>query len=529
MPGHRASVDWIKTKSPGLLLALIIVGAASLSLYWVFLVPVFQSPDEPAHLDYAFNIYSARRPISAREPSHRWNAAPPHKPWHVYTEYLISSTNSRGIFWHFEDKAPAGYGTREFYDWLDNGAPSENVETMEGVSKEMLGQSNYTAVYPFGYYAAVAAWMGILHRFSGRLTVLFFGARAFSVLLLIPSLVLVYAVARELRFTKKRALLFTGIVAFFPLTTFVSSYVQPDNLGFTAVMLCCYLALLVRRRPRNLKLLVSLGLALALLLATKYHFYVAVLVPILGMLVSDGLLRPWRLGWMRTFALLLLPSLVVGAVETWVTFGSKTYGILDNANTEHDEFARAAAGGLLSETRFLLDGLGAALDNFYLHGSTFHSFWGLFGWLDAPLVIISVFKTELIQGVIRVLNIIVLGLVLFRLENVVTRLILIGRRGRWRRALFIAFSNPLVNAYFLFTLGLTCLFMVVRYSFAPQGRDWIPFILAIFMMGTEYGPRALSHRRSQAVFSAVVTAALVLYCLVGSYYAIHSLRVRYYG
>src|SRR5262249_54663312 len=159
MPGRREAFDWIKTHSAGLLLALIIAGAASLSLYWVFLVPVFQSPDEPAHLDYAFNIYSARRLISAREPCHRWNAAPPAKPWHVYTEYLIANTGSRAMFWHFEVKAPAGYGTREFYDRLDNGAPSENVETMEGVSKEMLGQSNYTAVYPFGYYAAVAAWM----------------------------------------------------------------------------------------------------------------------------------------------------------------------------------------------------------------------------------------------------------------------------------------------------------------------------------------------------------------------------------
>jgi hypothetical protein len=119
--------------------------------------------------------------------------------------------------------------------------------------------------------------------------------------------------------------------------------------------------------------------------------------------------------------------------------------------------------------------------------------------------------------------------VLFRLENVVTRLILIARQGRWRRALFVGFSNPLVNAYFLFTVGLTSFFMVVRYSFVPQGRDWIPFILAIFMMGTEYGPRALSHRRTQAVFSALVTAGLVLYCLLGSYYAIRMLRVRYYG
>jgi 4-amino-4-deoxy-L-arabinose transferase-like glycosyltransferase len=528
MQGRRGAANWIRANSAALILALIIGGAASLSLYWVFLVPMFQSPDEPTHLDYAFNIYSARRIISTREPKRRWNAGPP-EPWHFYTLYLQRATNAKAIVLHSEVKVPPGYGTSDFYDRLDQGAPSETGEKMEGAQGETFHLPDLTGEYPFGYYAAVAAWMGILRQFSGRLTVLFFGARIFSVLLLIPSLLLAYAVTRELHFTKKRALLFTAIVAFFPLTTFVSSYIQPDNLGLMAVMLCCYMALLVRRKQGQVKPVAWLGLALALLLASKYHFYLAVVVPVLAMVVSDRLLRPWRLTWVRTLALLLLPSLLVGVVETWVSFGYKTNGILDNPNTRHGEFAQATAGGLLSGAKFLADSLGRALDDFYLHGLTCRSFWGLFGYFDAPLVIMSPFKTELIQEVIRILNVIVLGLVLFRLENVVTRLILIARRGRWRRALFIAFSNPLVNAYFLFTIGLTCLFLVVRRSFAPQGRNWIPFILAIFLMGTEYGPRALSHRRTQAVFSALVTAGLVLYCLLGSYYAIQSLRVRYYG
>src|SRR5262249_35221979 len=208
----------------------------------------------------------------------------------------------------------------------------------------------------------------------------------------------------------------------------------------------CYLALLVRRKPEQVRLMALLGIALALLLATKYHFYLAVLVPVLVMLVSDRLLRPSRLGWMRTLALLLLPSLVIGAVELWVSFGSKTNGIVNNRDTVHDEFNRAAAGGVLSGAKFLIDGIGAAADEFYLRGVTFRSFWGLFGWVDAPLVIVSPSTTELVQVVIRALNVMVLGLVLFRLGKVITRLLLLARRRRWRRALFIASSNPLVNA-----------------------------------------------------------------------------------
>src|SRR5262249_7471773 len=138
MPSSRGAIDWIKTNSAGVLLPLIIAGTASLSLYWVFLVPVFQSPDEPGHLDYAFNIYSAGRLINAREPYHRWNEAPPSKPWHVYTEYLIDRTNSRAMFWHFEGKVPPGYGTREFYERLDRGVPPETVENMEGVPRDTV-------------------------------------------------------------------------------------------------------------------------------------------------------------------------------------------------------------------------------------------------------------------------------------------------------------------------------------------------------------------------------------------------------
>src|SRR5262249_55675636 len=181
--------------------------------------------------------------ITAREPYHWWNAAPPNEPWHFYTCYLEDATNVRAMAFHFEVKAPPGYGTREFYDRLDRGTPTEPMENVRGATRDRFRFQPVTGEYPFGYYAAVAAWMGMLDRFSGRLTVLFFGARIFSVLLLIASLVLVYAVARELRFTKKRSLLFTGIVAFFPLTTFVSSYVQPDNLSFTAGLCFLYLSL----------------------------------------------------------------------------------------------------------------------------------------------------------------------------------------------------------------------------------------------------------------------------------------------
>jgi len=130
---------------------------------------------------------------------------------------------------------------------------------------------------------------------------------------------------------------------------------------------------------------------------------------------------------------------------------------------------------------------------------------------------------------IALLDVLVFALTLIRLEQVVGRLISVARRGRRKRALCIAFSNPLMNAYFLFTVMMFGLFMVARSSFAPQGRNWFPFILAIFMVGPDYASKALSQKFTRRGLRVVVLGGLALYCVVGSYYAIRSIDIRYYG
>src|SRR5262249_58979835 len=58
--GKEASMHadgWLtRRRAFGLLLGLVLA-AAGLCLRWVFIVPIYQSPDEPAHLDYALAIY----------------------------------------------------------------------------------------------------------------------------------------------------------------------------------------------------------------------------------------------------------------------------------------------------------------------------------------------------------------------------------------------------------------------------------------------------------------------------------------
>jgi hypothetical protein len=120
-------------------------------------------------------------------------------------------------------------------------------------------------------------------------------------------------------------------------------------------------------------------------------------------------------------------------------------------------------------------------------------------------------------------------MVAVRIASVAVRLARITKAGRWRLALSTALSKPLINGYFLFAGGLFLLYMLVRGSFAPQGRDWFPFILPIFLVATEYAPKALPARRTRAALSNLIVGGLVLYSVVGSYYAIQAVWSRFYG
>jgi 4-amino-4-deoxy-L-arabinose transferase-like glycosyltransferase len=521
----------IRSHAVAISLAAIILGAAGLAAYWVFLVPIYQAPDEPAHLDYAFNLYSAKRLINLREPLHKWNCDADGD--HLYTEYLLASTDKYAVAFHNEVKEPPDYGTREYYRKLDGNAPAEysgNVVGMPRVGYRLM------RIYPFAYYSAVATWMNGIRLFSSRLTALYFGARLFSVVLLAASLLLVYAIACEMRLGRKRALLLTALVGFFPLTTFVSSYVQPDNLSFTMVMLSCYLAGQVKRHPDSTGRLALLGLALGVLSVTKFQFYASLLPGVLGLIVAEKLVgHGKRIGWPRLLAIFFAPALAVLAVQAWVVAGShSSLMILSNPSTAHSELSEAAARGE-GALHFILQGIPLAFSNFYLNtednltSSTFQSFWGRFGWLDTPLIILTPWKTLIIRNVIAVLNVVVFGLAITRIVQITRRLVIVARRGRWRRALVVAFSNPLINGYFVFTPMLFCLFLLVRMSYAPQGRNWLPYLPAIFLVATWYAPRALPERVMPKCFSRLITAALILYCIAGSYYAIPSVKNRYYG
>lgn len=483
-----------------LVLIGIIAASAALALAWVFRVPIYQAPDEPMNLDYALAINRHGGLFVLHGASYQ--ALP--SSVHPYTEYLAERLHTSRVAFQPGEKMPAGYGTAEFFAAIDRDAPPWEV----GVT----GPNRPFAVYPFGYYALLALWIGLVHCFNTGPVWTFFGARVLSVVLLVVSLLCVHGTLRRLWFRPRFALLVTACIGLFPMTSFVAYAVQMDNLSFTLVSLGFYLAIRVRQAPDGWRLLACLGLALGGLLVTKPHFWLCVLVPVAAMLATR--LRGGTAAWLRAGGLVLAPSVLLGGLYLWTTWG--TVSLYTAPAPE--------SGSML----YLFNGFRRALVDFY-NGTTHDSFWGRFGWMDTPLVIRGRRTNEAVRFTIQCFSWVVLGLTLIRLEQVLSRLGRLAWAGRPRLALRLACSDPILNAYFLFTVLMFVLYIRLNNRFGAQGRNWFPLLLPIFLTALVYAPKALTLRPIRSAFSVVTAAALLAYCLVGSSYALQTLQRRYYA
>jgi hypothetical protein len=504
---------WAAFLWPAAVLALVVTSACALSLYWVFLVPIFESPDEQVHADYAFSLFRAGGLITVRDGSP--GSGNPYVPW------LVSASGAERIKGSTLIKAPPGYGTAAYYASVDAGAPSLNTAP-EDIPYQV-------ARYPFGYFALSALWLAIVSPAFGSGPVeLFFEARAFNVLLLAIGLVACYAVLRRLKFGPGRSLAITAAIGFFPMVTFVASYIQQDNLGFALIPVLIYLAGLVARRPTQAASLAA-GVALAALLLTKYQFFVAAGIPIAGYLFTQ--LRAGR-RWLRLLPALALPTVAAGLTQAWISVGSSSPFIVHTLAPpgvwSDVGFRHALAGGPGTLSSFVVGGIAAACGDFFGGGTVYQGFWGAFGWQGARLGFPPLIGALAAVGIL-VLVITIATLSLWRMSSIGLRLIVITRHGHRRAALRIAFSNPLLNTLFVFEAFMLAFYVYTGNTFFAQGRDWMPFMLPLVVLGTWYAPRALPWRPARSALSGMMLAGWLGYALLGSWYAVPTVKGLYYG
>src|SRR6185369_5309889 len=411
-------------------LAVIILAACALASVWVWRVPLLQSPDESSHVDYVFSIYSAGRLLNVRRPPSAWNVyprfegrkdreGPESTPYdllsHQYTLYLIDATEFQRIRFHPEEKVRSDYGTADYYRSLDAAAPQQPAQL-----PDLLPQDNpwMVTAYPFLYYALAAFFLKVMSVFGGGPAWLFLCARFLSVALLAGSLVLTYKVLRELHWRKERALMLTAVVAFFPLTTFVSAAVQPDNHALLLVLLSWYLTLRLRQSTTSPSSLL-LGIVLGALLVTKYHIFMVTAFAVLATAITEDWFRKRTLSSIaQRLLFLLVPSVLIFMVQLWIVWGGE----------------RITGGNLHSARSGLLTGIKTALYDYYRGGPAWVSWWGTFGWGDTVLEIWSDAVQAKVWRVLSLLTLLVLLLVFFRALQVVVRLLLLAKHSRGRFA-----------------------------------------------------------------------------------------------
>ena len=494
--------------------AAVVLVSAGVALAWAFTVPMFQGADEDAHFDYAYSIYAQHGLIRATD--RPLEPDPNIRHSNPVVGYLERATGFDTTRRANLIPAPPGYGTRQFFAALDAGAPTGEPQSFN--PELVIG-------YPFGYYLLVAAWLWLVSLFTTGPVELFFAARVLSVVLFAGGVALVYPLCRRLRCGPRTALAVTAAVGLFPMSSYVGSYVQPENLAFLLTTLTALAALRLRERP-GLARGCLLAIALGALLVTKSQYALCIGLPVLVMLALrwSRELSPVRVG--GRLAALLLPSAALEAVHLWVTWGYHAHAspILVGQPARSVSLGGALHAGAAALAQYLAGQAVAALYDSFVLGAAAFSFWGNFGWLDTPLLIGPVWTRAIIVGV----SVLVAILGAIRVAAVAVRLARLALRGRLRVAAALATANPLTAAYLLFTALLLADYVVTAGGVGGQGRYWFPLLPGVFLYGIFEAPRVLPRLRWRRALSNTLLVALLAFVAVGSVAGYREVAQRYY-
>jgi hypothetical protein len=496
---------------------VVILLAGTLSGVWVFLVPIFQAPDEPAHFDYAISIYNARRLIHLSDGKPDWIVSP-------YTKYLMKATDFDRIMEHSSMRVPPGYGSKAYFARVGAGAPSLYEPTASS------GRISYIVpTYPFGFYALEALWMRTVALFTGSLVTLFFAARLLCVFLLMAGLYFNYRAAINLGLPRWMSVALIAAIGCFPLTSMVSSYVQPDNLAYALVSASLFFATQLRAGTPTLKVALPLGLCLGLLAVTKYQFFLSAAAPIALLLaVRLALARPRGVQLLATSVILLAPTAALLGVQRWVVASSgATQAAQSVAASLFAPFRAAVAMGVVPTVHYVITTGVAAFTDFFLFGPCAATYWQVIGWVDTPIVIVNNNVEMLIRAAIAVCTAAVAVTLAFFLSRNAGRLIAAAPRGHARAVIAITARDPVLNSYLCIVTMLFLLYVLSNNVFGAEGRHWFPYIFPAFLCFVWYAPRAIRKRHQH--ISAALVVVLLSYAAFAATYALVDLTKRYYG
>lgn len=499
-----------------LAIAGVVTASLALAILWVYLVPMLEASDESEHFDYVVSLAHAGRLIAAD------NAAP-YPSYDYDTSFLQTYTAFSRLSLLPHDRVPPGYGSHEYFQRIDRRSRLQLPDRW--TFDPSIHSPALLPFYPFGYYGLAAVWLHLFPAFRDSLVSTFFAARWLSVALLGITLTFAYGIAGELGLRRWLALAFTAIVGMFTLTTFVASYVQPDNLTWAAFSMIVYLALRMKRRL-HVGEVALLGAAFGILAITKYQYFLCAAAAV----VPFAILRLARSGSaalaLGALGLLIFPSVVTFVAQAHFVGANPTF---TNTETSHLHFSKTFFPLAWQAFRhFFVAGFNSEIDaDPHFSGAT--TYWGDSGWLDTPITFGQPALDRAARSIIQILNVTVIALTLVWLSRDGFRLARLSRRGRPLRALSLVLSSVPMNAYLVFIAFMISFYALTENSWRMSARLWLPLIVPAFLLGFWYAPRALGHGRWRAGARRLIFCCLALYSTMGSFFATAAVQQRYYG
>jgi hypothetical protein len=504
-----SSLDVVPRLSPlaaHALLGSVVALGTSLAICWALFVPILQDPDESAHIDYAFSILTGQRLMLSTGQTISTDV-------HPYTRYLEAVTGFRGMRYSSYGRVPEGYGTRAYFARVDAGAPH-----VTPASSDTRPLPLYAHAYPFGFYALEAGVMALAGWFHpGSLVSQFFAARLFCVALLVPTLLCSYGIFRYTKLSRTVALLLTASIAFFPLTSSIFAYVQPDDFVAALVTAILLAALHLRDAPRWGTAAI-VGTLLAALALTKYHDALVLSAVIAFMAATRRRVR-------STLPYVVGPPLVAFAAAAFVMGSVQPAHRFLCANV--GEALRAAVrGGPQNLMTYLVAGGTDFLASTFVGGWSFLEYWDSIGWLVHRILFGTLAITDVVAAILCFFTVVVVLLMLVRANLVFLRLVTVARKRTIATAIRLASGDVIFNGYMSY---LVCLLAANAYSGnrLAQGRYWLPFIVCALLFCVRYVPH-LTGRRIEGSLAKVVAGSLALYSALAVVPALATVDRSYY-
>ncbi len=498
---RRPSLTWERA-----LAATIVVLASLLCGYWALRFPLLLEPDEVAHADAAFAYFDAGRPFVVQRPTIANFVTP-------QIRYLMRATDYRRMRYNNHASVHPGYGTPAYFRSLDADAPQpSNARPADGARVPYV-----LAFYPSTYYYAVATamragWSAFGHSLSAAI----FAGRFLNVLMLASTLVLGYAVLSEMSFTSAQRIMLLAGIAFFPLSTWMGAYIQPDNQSALLMTATLLAALALRKKPASLTRLALYGIAASALGVTKLQYALVAIV-------AFGL--AFRGSFDREALPIRVRALVGGvAIPIVVTLFGRYVSPIGGLNAITSGTAYAHAG-LLERLRIASYDVMNSATGALLGGQTFAGFWFHFGLRSG-----GVFPSSAIGAVTSVLvslTVLTFAAWCVSQRRLLRRLRPVAVRYGARRAWGFFGTDPTLNAYLLLTILLLVVSTFTNGGVTLQGRYWYPALIPIVILSVHSIGGAFP-RATRGIATSIACAFWLCYSAVAAPCAVVAMNRDFY-